>query len=479
MTAATIPIVVDLDGSLIQSDMLLENGLALVRSQPVALLAIPQHLLAGKAAVKHFVGGLASFDPQHLPYHQHLLAWLREQKKLGRSLILCTAATANVANRIAQHLGLFDEVLASSPTHNLSGVHKAQLLVERFGRQGFDYVGNSRADLPVWQQARQAIVVSGTPQLIGAAGRVCSQVQVFPAPATGLIAWSAALRLHQWLKNLLLWIPAAAAHQLGAPQTWVSLGTAFVAFGLLASALYLVNDLLDLPHDRQHPHKRLRPLASGRLPLHSALIAVPLLTALGLGLGWSVGGPFLSWLLVYGALSLVYSVYLKGLLLVDTLSLAGLYTLRVVAGAAAVGMGLSFWLLAFSVFLFLSLAFLKRYAELVLQIGRDKAVVEGRAYRTDDLPLVLSLGSGAGYAATIVLALYFNSTAVLLLYRTPEWLWATLPILIFWLSWMWMQAHRGQLHHDPLVFAVRSPTSLGAGALFFLVLWLGSVGWKW
>jgi 4-hydroxybenzoate polyprenyltransferase len=473
------PLVVDLDGTLVHTDMLHETSLRLFRDSPWDLLQVSLWLPRGKAVVKQNLATRARFDPQHLPYNETLLQWLREQKAAGRKLVLCTASDTAVAQSVARHLGIFDEVMASDGSRNLGGNVKAEALVALYGERGFDYVGNSSTDLPVWRQARRAIVANASAALALKAGGVCEVEKVFPPLPMGLTVWRRVLRMHQWLKNLLLFVPLLAAHELGNTSLWGALALAFVSFSLCASSVYIVNDLLDLESDRAHPRKRARPFASGAVPVWKGLILSLVLLATSFGLGSYVGGNFLAWLGCYFALTCAYSWTLKRLMLVDCLALAMLYTLRIVAGAAAAGLALSFWLLAFSVFLFLSLSFVKRYAELAVQILSGNTKVYGRGYYTSDAPLIQTLGVTAGYGAVLVLALYLNSEAILRLYRTPEMMWAAIPVLLFWVSWMWMQAHRGNMHDDPVVFAVKDKASLAAGAIFGMVLALGATGWHW
>lgn len=475
MTSAAPPLVVDLDGTLVQTDTLHESALQLLRDHPLAALKIPVWLMTGKARMKHRLSELATPNPATLPYQADLLAWLRAEKAAGRHLVLCTASDRTVADRIAQHLALFDEVMASDSRINLAGENKAQALVARFGERGFDYAGNSNADLPVWARARQAIVVSAPSSLLAKARSQARVAREFPAPSRGFSVWRRTLRLHQWLKNLLLFMPLLAAHRLNEPQSWLQLGLAFVAFSLCASAVYLANDLLDLESDRLHPRKRTRPFAAGLLPVWVGVALAPLLLLLSLLVSCQVGSAFSSWLAAYFILTCLYSWGLKRLVLVDCLTLAMLYTLRVLAGAAAIRLDLSFWLLAFSVFLFLSLAFVKRYAELDLQRASGQGKVHGRGYHTQDAPLVQTMGITAGQASVLVLALYLNSEAVTRLYPSPQLIWGAVPVMLFWVHWMWIQAHRGKMNDDPLVFAVKDPTSLIAVALAGLFLAAGAV----
>jgi 4-hydroxybenzoate polyprenyltransferase len=472
------PLVVDLDGTLVHTDMLHETSLRVLRDSPWDLLRLSCWLMQGKAVVKQNIATRARFDPQHLPYNEQLLDWLREQKSSGRRLVLCTASDAAVARSVAQHLGIFDDVMASNGSENLGGKVKAASLVSRYGERGFDYVGNSASDLPVWQHARKAVVVNGSETLARQAGGICDVEKVFPRLPASLMVWRRVLRMHQWLKNLLLFVPLLAAHQFAKTAIWGTLGVAFLSFSLCASSVYVFNDLLDLESDRAHPRKRARPFASGAVPVWMGVVFSPVLLVISFGLATQVRGSFLPWLAFYFILTCAYSWTLKRLMLVDCLALAMLYTVRIVAGAAAAGLALSFWLLAFAVFLFLSLAFVKRYAELELQILSGNTKAHGRGYLTSDAPLIQTLGVTAGYGGVLVLALYLNSDAVLRLYRTPEIMWAAMPVLLFWVSWMWMQAHRGNMHDDPLVFAVKDKASLAAGVAFALVLVLGAFGFS-
>lgn len=473
------PLVVDLDGTLLLTDVLYESCAALMRNHPVLAALLPLKLTGGKAALKQYVADRIDLDAETLPYNQELLFWLAEEKQRGRTLILCTASNKKFAQQIVDHLQLFDSVMSSTAQHNLGGAQKAAALVERFGHGQYDYIGNSHADLPVWASARDAIVVSRGNRLlkrVRAGGQV---TQRFAPEIPGASDWRSGLRLQQWLKNLLLFAPALAAHRIDEPGTLGILLLAFFAFSLCASATYVINDLLDLQSDRLHPRKRLRPLASGKIPIARGIVAAAGLLAAGVGLATLVSPVFLICLAAYLILTCTYSWWLKRVVLLDCIVLSMLYTLRIVAGAAALQMGVSFWLLAFSVFLFLSLAFVKRYAEIGVQVLEGQNELHGRGYRTSDGPVVQALGVSAGFVAVLVFSMYLNSEQILLLYATPEMVWGAVVVLVYWISWMWLQAHRGLMHDDPLVFAVKDPASLVSGALFLLVLLLGAVSLPW
>lgn len=473
------PLIVDLDGTLLRTDMLHESTLRAAREHPVTLFKIPLWLAAGRAQLKRSLAELVDLDVSCLPYHEELLAWLRTQRSTGRQLILCTASDQKYARAVAAHLGIFDDVMASDGVTNLSSSRKAAALVERFGAGGFDYAGNHDDDIAVWQQAANAIVVNAPARVVEKARNVATIEKLFPQAAATPGTWWRVLRVHQWMKNLLLFIPLLGAHVFTETEPWFATLLGFLAFSLCASSVYIVNDLTDLESDRLHPRKRKRAFASGELPARAGVLLAPVLLALSAALALYVGPEFVSWLTVYFALTTAYSWGLKRLILLDCIVLALLYTLRIVAGAAASGVALSFWLLAFSVFLFLSLAFVKRYAELHNQQVRGKKKVQGRGYYTADAGLIQTMGITAGYGAVLVLALYLNSREVLMLYGTPEFIWGTVPVMLFWVSWIWLQAHRGNMHDDPVVFALKDRASLAAGGAFLFVLGLGTMDWPW
>ena len=475
----SIPLVVDLDGTLNRTDTLHEGLLGLLRNSPFELLRLVSTLSRGRAHFKRQVARLAHLDLTTLPLNEDFVTWLREQKATGRYLILATGADISVASQIAMRVGLFNEVLGSDGINNLAGPNKATTLIERFGENGFDYAGNSRRDLAVWKRARHGIVVTASNGVVKDARAVCEVVQVFPRPDHDWRVWLRLLRGHQWLKNLLLFTPIAAAHQLGNPSKFLHVAIALVAFSTSASAVYLGNDLLDLENDRRHPRKQHRAFASGQLPLWVGVFLSPVLLILGILIATLAGTTFLQWLLVYIAITFAYSLGLKRIAIIDCLALALLYTLRVIAGAAASRTPLSFWLLAFAIFFFLSLAFVKRYAELQTQTSEVDEKISGRGYSTKDAPMIQLLGVASGFAAVLILALYLNTTTVQNLYKSPQVVWGAVPVLLYWISWIWLKAHRGEMHDDPLVFAVREPESLVAGAIFVGILLVGAVGWPW
>jgi 4-hydroxybenzoate polyprenyltransferase len=452
-----IPLCVDLDGTLIRSDLLIESALNLLRRNPLNAFRMAAWLLRGKARLKREIAQRVEIDAAQLPYEQRLVDWLRADQAHRRQ-ILCTASDQKFADAVAAHVGGFESVLASDGLRNFAGTYKAEALRSQYGDGGFDYAGNATPDLRVWKHARRAVVVNASARVVRAARGRFAVERVFEREGGNLRTWLKALRLHQWLKNLLVFLPLAAAHLVMSREAVGRSVLAFLCFGLCASGVYVLNDLLDLDADRAHPRKRRRPFASGALSLHSGFVAAPLLVAAAFAFAIPLSWRFDLVLGGYFLLTTGYSLFLKRVPMLDTVVLAGLYTIRIIAGAAAIGIGLSFWLLAFSMFLFFSLALIKRYTELHSLLRDSKSRVT-RGYAVEDLSLVQSLGAASGYLSVLVLALYINSTASEALYRHPQVLWLLCPALLYWISRAWLIAHRGAMHDDPVVFALTDNVS--------------------
>ncbi|OMO40773.1 hypothetical protein BU225_11655 [Stenotrophomonas sp. MB339] len=459
---------VDLDGTLLRSDILYESLLALLAHNPLYLFLIPFWLLRGKAYVKRQLASRVQLPAETLPYDERVLEILRTTTQRPR--VLCTASDRLLVQPIADHLGLFEEVMASDGHTNLSGSNKGHALAERFGERGFDYMGNGQVDLKVWAHASGAIVVNNGAGLVRAASRQSEVLAHLPAQNGNLLTWIKALRVYQWLKNLLVLVPLLTAHRFLDPAAIADAGVAFLAFGLCASGVYLLNDLLDLTPDRMHPRKRRRPFAAGTLPLLHGLLVAPLITLAGFALAFVCSAEFALVLLCYYVMTLSYSLKLKRIVMIDVVMLAALYTVRIIGGAVAIGSELSFWLLAFSMFVFLSLAMLNRYTELASALANGKEMAIGRGYSVADLPLVQSLGAAAGYIGVLVFALYINSPESLELYSNPKLLWLLCPILLYWISRMWIVSHRGDMHDDPIVFAALDRGSQIVIALCVLIV---------
>jgi 4-hydroxybenzoate polyprenyltransferase/phosphoserine phosphatase len=453
-SARNAPLVVDLDGTLTPVDTLAESLIRAIRKAPAVLLLLPLWLLRGRAAFKRAVAQRARAAVAHLPYREPLLAWLRDEKAAGRRLVLATAADRTIADEVARHLGLFDAVLATEDGHNLKGEAKLAAIRAEVGPV-FAYAGDSRADLPVWLGAQAAVLVGVTDTV---AAQVRGRVPIereFPAEPAGLRAWMRALRLHQWLKNLLVFVPLLTAFAFADAGVLARAFGAFLAFSLAASATYVVNDLWDLDSDRMHPRKRFRPLAAGQLPIVRALAVAAAALMVALALAAWVGAAFLLMLVVYLVLTSAYSSVLKQYVLIDVLTLALLYTLRIVAGAAATGIAVSSWLAAFSVFVFLSLALVKRCAELVSLREAGVPATRGRDYRVGDLVVLWPLGVGAALSSVVIFGLFISAPQTVERYATPEALWLAAVGLIYWLSRLWIKTSRGEMHDDPVVYAMR------------------------
>jgi 4-hydroxybenzoate polyprenyltransferase/phosphoserine phosphatase len=468
----SVPLVVDLDGTLIPSNLLLESVILLVKRSFLSMFLLLLWLMRGKAAFKAEVTRRVALDVSALPLNQPLVERLKQEKARGRRLFLATGAHESLARKIADRLGLFEEVLASDGKRNLTGHDKLAALLERFGSTGFDYAGNAVADYPIWRAARLATVVNASPRIVNWATMYANVDEVFPRCTPTLATYVRALRLHQWLKNLLLFAPLIAALRLTDVDALVRLLIGFFAFGCCASSTYLLNDITDLEDDRLHPNKRHRPFASGRLPITRGFVLIPTLLAAAALLSAFLPWHFSLVLVVYYVMTLAYTFLLKRLEAVDVVTLALLYTTRIFAGGAAAGIPISVWLLTFSIFIFLSLALAKRCAELLLMQKHGKQTSSGRGYRLADLPVLHSMGVGSGYVAAVVLALYLSSPQVAIAYTHAELLWVFMPILVYWVTRVWLKTYRAEMHDDPLVFAVRDRISLVCAALGGVIIWM-------
>ncbi|WP_375757997.1 UbiA family prenyltransferase [Corallococcus exercitus] len=469
-----VPLAVDLDGTLVRTNTLHENLLVLLKLAPWLLLLMPLWVLKGKAFFKAEVARRARLDVASLPYNAEVLAFLREEHARGRRLVLATAADRSIADAVASHLGLFHTVVASEAGVNLSGARKLARLREVLGT--FDYAGNDAVDLPLWRECRQLVVVHATAGVLRQAQGLGRPVhRVFALPPGGVRPWVKALRVHQWAKNALVFVPLLAAHKATQGDMAPRAVLAFIAFSLCASSVYVINDLLDLASDRRHPSKSQRPFASGALPVRVGVVLAPLLLggAAALALA-TLPLSFAALLAAYFALTLAYSLRLKQVVMLDVLVLAGLYTVRIFGGALAVGVPTSSWLLMFSMFLFLSLALLKRLSEVRRLRQSNETSAHGRGYLAQDHDQLASLGAAAGQVSVLVLALYITSKEVTALYAHPERLWLLCPVMLYWVGRIWVLAHRGLVNEDPLIFALRDRVSYIVGAVAALVLWVAT-----
>ena len=471
-----IPLCVDLDGTLLDSDMLVEATFSYLKRSPHRFFDLFFWLATGKAFLKTRLAEESAIDVTVLPYNAAVLKLVETARGQGRRVVLATATHEKLAEKIALHLGCFDEVLSTSDTLNLSCVRKRDALVKRFGDRNFDYVGNSHDDISIWQSARRATIVNPERGVERRAACVARVDQVINTKPNQIHSWVKALRLHQWTKNVLIGVPLLASHSVTDVSMVGIVAIAFLLFGLCASSVYILNDLLDLDDDRHHATKRARPLASGAISIHAGVLVFPILLLLSfLGAWFFLPPAFMAVLLAYYALTLAYSLRLKRVMAVDVIALASLYTTRIIAGAAALGLPLTFWILGFSMFIFLSLALVKRYAELrEARVRGVEGKTRGRGYFPEDLEMVSSLGAAAGYLSVMVLALYIQQPSTLQLYAHPELIWIACPILLFWITRIWLLTHRGQMHDDPVIFAAKDKVSLFTGALFGLIFILAA-----
>lgn len=454
-----VPLCVDLDGTLLKTDTLYELALRVIKDAPWLIFYLPWLLLQGKQHLKKYLSLRVDLDPVLLPYNEAFLAYLRNEYKQGRKLVLVTGCHEKTAKTVAAHLGIFSAVMATDDSVNLTGKKKALRLEQEFGAKGFDYAGNDTVDIPVWANARHALLVNCAPALRKIIETRVAINQVFDVQSINIKPFIKAIRLHQWAKNSLLFLPALTAHALLDPGAFLVLVIAFLAFGCCASFSYIINDLLDLDADRQHHSKKYRPFAAASVSILSGLSLAALLLVLTITLSLQLNIGFCALLLLYFVITNLYSFKLKSIPILDVAVLAGLYTLRVLAGTEAINLAPSFWLFAFSAFLFFSLAIVKRLSELLYLSNSTDKPVKARGYLAEDISTLQSLGGAASMAAVLVLALYIDSDAVKILYNSPRHLWLLCPVLLVWLGRVWLVTGRGKMHDDPVVFALKDRLS--------------------
>jgi 4-hydroxybenzoate polyprenyltransferase len=470
-----IPLAVDLDGTLIASDLLWEGLFLLLRKNPAYFFLIPFWLIGGPARLKQEIAARVDIDAASLPYRDAVVARLRKEHAAGRRIVLATGTPRKFAEAIAAHLGLFDMVLATDGLENLTSGRKRAALIAAFGDGGFDYAGNSRHDLKVFDASREAIVVA--PDRKAARWQARHGCEVVPGAKPNVRTILKMLRVHQWLKNSLIAVPVALSHEYLDGQMLIACALAFISFCAAASAIYIINDFFDLALDRAHPTKRNRPFASGALSVPFGLVSVAVLLAISLGTSLFLPVEFFGVLCLYLVATTAYSLAVKRMLLIDVLMLAGLYTVRILAGTVATGVDGSFWLLAFSIFFFLSLALVKRYVELRSSTISMGERIAGRGYRAEDQEIVAQAGMASAFSAALVLALYIDSSAVRELYPHPWLVWPLAPLVLYLTMRAWILARRDEMHDDPVVFIIRDwrsqiVTVMGA-ALLFGARWAG------
>lgn len=459
------PLVVDLDGTLVRSDLLIETAFSALGSHPQVLFA----MLRSKAALKHSLAQSGAIDVGSLPYDQSILDRVRTARSQGRPVYLASASNQRLVQAIAEHLAVFDGWFGSDEAINLTGTNKALKLVSTFGERGFDYIGNDAVDLAIWTHAATAITIRASELVKRRLAAVHGNVEHIDFRGATWKDWLQLARVHQYAKNLLIFVPILTAHTYSLTKI-IHVIAAFFAFSLCASSVYILNDLADISADRNHPRKRNRPLASGAIPLKHALVAIPVLFASALLLAGRVSLTFVAVLIGYACLTSAYSFYLKRKMIIDAVTLAMLYCARILAGGVAADVPISEWLVVFSMFIFMSLALVKRYIELTTRLDAGMPEMTNRNYRTSDLEIVGALAAASGFNAITVFALYVSSNTVHDLYRRPQLLWLICPVLTYWICRVLMMAHRRWMEDDPIVFAFKDWHSLVAGVIVVILV---------
>lgn len=462
------PLIVDLDRTLLKTDTLIEQFLVLLIKAPRAALRSLLALRQGKASFKRAIIDDAPLDAEALAINETLLEYLNDQRDQGRALHLVTAADQRVADAVAGKIEIFESAVGTNRDHNLKGIHKRDYLVETFP-DGFSYAGDSSADIPIWESAKSAVLVGVGEQTRRAVEAMDCEIEVEIEGANrSLKQWLRLLRVHQWSKNVLIFVPLLLAHRYVDISAVLAVFVGFLAMSIMASGTYVINDIVDVSADRQHRTKRFRPIASGDVDAGIALLVALLLIASGLGIGAAMALPVAGLFLVYLAVTLSYSFLLKRMVMVDIFVLASLYTLRILIGVTILGAAVSYWLLMFAFLFFFSLSMAKRHVEIVhasRKQGPDSPIT-GRGYLTSDAPLTLATGVSANMVAVLVLGLYVaNDIYPATAYNHPEWLWGVVSMVLIWSTRIWLLSHRGELNDDPVSFALRDRSSLFIGAL--------------
>jgi 4-hydroxybenzoate polyprenyltransferase/phosphoserine phosphatase len=470
------PLCVDLDGTLVRTDTLWETAVAQLKAHPWKALMFPFWLLRGRAHLKQKLAEGVKLDCAALPYSPDFLEYLKREHAAGRKLILVSACDRSVGEQVAEHLGIFSEIITSDGKTNLKSSAKARALTERFGARGFDYAGNEHADLAVWAEARERIAVNAPTALTDRLAKDAVPLINFPTKRPSLRSLVRALRCHQWCKNVLVFVPLITAHAYTNTNAVLGAAAMFMAWCFVASGIYVMNDLMDLDADRRHPTKCKRPFASGDLPVILGLAMGPSLLVLGCAISAAISPLSAVALIAYACVATGYSYHLKKRSLVDVFALAFLYTIRVVGGGIASGYPVTVWLLAFTSFLFLGLAFLKRCSELVRIQSMGRRHMGSRGYGVVDLPVLQMFGVASSFVAIVVFALYVNSTVAEAQYAWPGGLWAVAPCLLLWQCRLWLATARGEMHDDPIVYSIRDWVSWGAGACVLLVYAVATTG---
>jgi 4-hydroxybenzoate polyprenyltransferase/phosphoserine phosphatase len=468
---ADVPVVcADVDGTVLATDLLYESLLVAVKRQPWLVLLLPFWLLRGRAHLKAQLAARAEgLTFSLLPVHEEVVTYLKGESERGRRVVLASASHQTLVAGVARRLGFVHSIISSQGIENCKGLAKATAIEAHVEGARWEYLGDSKADFEVWRRAARVVAVTGSDAFSKRVQGEFNGARVIKVSAPSWSTVARALRVHQWLKNLLVFLPMILAHEWFNPNVLLASCIAAASFSLAASGVYLCNDLLDLESDRQHPRKRKRPFASGELPLKFGVLLAPVLFAAAFLLAVLVHADFVIVLALYVVITTAYSLRLKALAIVDIILLAMLYTIRIVGGGVAAGLVVSQWLLGLSLFLFLSLACVKRFSELLVLQQRNEKKTWGRGYWVGDLEQVASFGAASGYISVLVLALYVSSQEVTRLYSNPMIIWLACPLLLYWVSRVWLLARRGIVHDDPLVFALRDRVTYVVATLGLLI----------
>ena len=466
-------IIVDLDGTLLKTDMLCEAVVAKISKNFKETINILKVLLLNnRLEFKNYAFKDNTIDINTLPFNQEVISKVKKLKKSGNKIYLVTASPTNIAIKINEALKIFDNVYGSTDEVNLKGEEKKKLLNKLFGKKNYHYFGNSKEDLHVWKDSGYAYLVNVSFKIKNKVNDIRIPFESIETKKSKFEIFKSVIRIKQWIKNILIFVPLIAA-QAFTLENYIQCLYAFVSFSMIASGVYIFNDLLDIRVDRHHEIKKNRVFASGEMQLETGFVIGVLLWIIGFILTSAINTSFLWALVVYSILTSLYSIKLKKIPIIDLCTLSILYTLRIWSGSVANEIQLSVWLLALSIFLFYSLACVKRLGELSNNKLTGRLTIKDRGYDIKDIPIVQSMAVSTGNAATIVFALYLNSTEIVKYYSYPPALWVIWLVLLYWVNYIIFMANRGKINEDPVIFAIKNKISIICGFLIIIFMIIG------
>lgn len=465
-------LVVDIDGTLLRGDLFWEGLVNLLRANPLCVFgAVLRLILKGRAVAKAYVAGVSGLDPRSLPVSRAAMELIERERARGVRIILASGCHEGQASELGRKIGA-DEVVASCGSVNLTGRKKLSALKDRFHE--FDYAGDSIKDIPLWKAAGKAYVVN--PGLLTRVAVKRARPDALILLDDDFVVRAASVfrlfRVHQWSKNLLILLPLITSHKifkLSLPNILLLL-QGFLSFSFLASAIYILNDLFDLPHDRNHPVKHKRPIASGAIGIPFAVLLAALSLALSVAFAHGLPADYKALLVLYLVITSAYSVYLKKKVIIDVITLGVLYTLRTFAGAVLIAVPISRWFMVFFLFTFFSLSLIKRCADLIRQ-GKKEDGGSGREYIFEDYNQLARLGTSSSLVASLVFCLFVIDPEISRNYSRPEVLWLALPLLIYEFSRLWLLTDQGKVDSDPVVFMLKDAPSYMVLALFGAIIY--------